>query len=226
MLIYKKTNILVGTIGYFTSCSGLEEATKTADDVMNDSSEGEGEDEDDITEQEAVSGLKEALKVGAKNSASMASKVDGFNKNEAIRIPFPPEVNQVKEKALDLGLDKQVNKFEVRLNRAAEEASKEAAPVFVKAVKNMSVKDAFKILEGSDSAATHYLRKTTSEELRKKFKPIVHEANQEVKLTKYWNPIMKKYNATTALTGKEKVNPDLDKYVTNRALDGLFHLIH
>lgn len=108
------------------------------------------------------------------------------------------------------------------LNRAAEEASKEAVPVFVEAIKSMSISDAIGILKGGDHAATDYLKKATTTELQAKFKPVVQNAIQKVELTKYWNPVIKAYNR---VPGVEKKNPDLENYVTEKALSGLFLMV-
>jgi hypothetical protein len=200
-----------------SSCQAVEQATG----IAMSGSKGSG----GLSKEEVVSGLKEALRVGAKEAAESASRQDGFLKNPDIRIPFPPEAQAVKKKAMDLGLDRQVNRFETTLNRAAENAAGEAAPVFVDAIQNLTVREAFDILNGSDRAATEYLKQTTSDRLREKFAPVVSRATDEVQLTQYWTPLMQKYNAVTTFTGGEQVNPDLNAYVTDRTLDGLFTLI-
>lgn len=184
-----------------------------------------GDEEGGLSEDEIVSGLKEALEVGAEESVDFASKKDGFNGTPRIRIPFPPEAEEVKEKALQAGMDQKVKKFEKTMNRAAEKASKEATEIFVGAIRDMSVKQGREILEGEKNEATEYLRNNTHQQLFDKFKPIVEKATDEVELTRHWNPLAETYNKSTMVTGKEKVNPDLDEYVTDRAIDGLFVLI-
>ena len=178
-----------------------------------------------LSSEEVVKGLKEALNVGVKKGAEKASASGGFLKNDLIRIPFPPEAKNVRDKAMQLGLDTKVEKFEATLNQAAEEACKTAAPIFINAITNMSVSDGFNILKGEDNAATIYLKNQTSRELYKSFIPEVTKAIEKVKLTVYWNPLVTKYNQTTRLTGKEKVETDLNKYVTDRAIDGILKLI-
>ena len=178
-----------------------------------------------LSSEEVVKGLKEALNVGVKKGVEKASASGGFFKNDLIRIPFPPEAKNVKDKALKMGLDSKVQKFEAILNKAAEEACKTAAPIFINAITNMSVSDGFNILNGKDNAATIYLKNQTSRELYKLFIQEVIIAMEKVKLTVYWNPLVIKYNQTTRLTGKEKVETDLNKYVTDRAIDGIFKLI-
>jgi len=176
-----------------------------------------------LSGEEVVSGLKEALTIGAEKATESASELGGFNRNELIRIPFPEEARDVKALALKVGMSKQVEEFEETMNRAAEKASAEAVDVLVNAVSSMTIKDGFEILNGTDTAATHYLRESTTAELTKKFTPIVDKAIDEVDLTRYWQPLASTYNKNPFK--KEEINPDLTSYVTAKALDGLFTLI-
>jgi len=175
-----------------------------------------------LTNDEVIRGLKEALNVGTNNSTSSTSKMDGFYKNPLIMIPFPPEAEKVKNTVVNLGMQKQVDEFVMTLNRAAEEASKEAAPVFMEAIKGMSISDGFAILKGADNAATDYLSKKTTADLTTKFSPIIQRAIEKVQVTKYWNPVITTYNK---IPGVEKQNPNLEQYITIKALEGLFKLI-
>ena len=175
-----------------------------------------------LSNEEVIAGLKEALTIGIKNSVNLTSATDGFLKNSEIKLPFPPDAIKVKEKAMALGLSGQVEKFETTLNRAAEEATKEAIPIFVDAIKNMTVQDGFAILKGGNGAATTFLKNRTSAILDSTFAPIVKNATSKVKLTEYWNPLITKYNA---LTLGEKLNPDLDAYIRQKAIDGLFIMV-
>lgn len=175
-----------------------------------------------LSNDEVISGLKDALTVGTNNSTAVSSKVDGFYKNPKLFIPFPPEAKQVKDKVDALGMKSQTDKFVMTLNRAAEEAAKNAAPVFIAAVKGMSIGDGFTILKGADNAATQYLRDKTNAELKQKFTPIVKAAIDKVEVTKYWKPIISKYNKIPMV---KKQNPDLTAYVTEKAMAGLFLLI-
>jgi hypothetical protein len=172
--------------------------------------------------EEIISGLKEALSNGAKSSADVASKLDGFNKNPMIFIPFPPDAQKMKKKLIDLGMQSKVTEFETSMNRAAEEAAKDAAPIFINAVKNMNVSDGMKILKGSDTSATQFLRENTYSSLVETFKPTVKAAIEKVGVTKYWTPLANTYNKIPLV---EKQNPDLDAYVTQLAAQGLFKLI-
>jgi hypothetical protein len=175
-----------------------------------------------LSNQEIVNGLKEALNIGSQNSSNMASKVDGFYKNPTIKIPFPPEAKVMEQRLRNMGMGAQVDKFVVALNRAAEDAAKSAAPVFKSAVTGMTINDGMGILKGGDNAATNYLKNTTSPELKSKFKPIVSQSLQKVSVTQYWTPLVTAYNRIPMV---EKKNPDLNAYVTEKGLEGLFFLV-
>lgn len=171
---------------------------------------------------EIIAGLKEALEIGSKNAGSSTSKLDGFYRNPLIKIPFPPEAIEMEKKLRALGMGKQVDEFVMTLNRAAEEASKQAASVFVEAIKGMSITDGLSILRGADTAATGFLRQRTATNLHAKFKPVIRTATQKVNVTKYWTPLMNTYNSIPFVT---KVNPDLDEYITQKGLSGLFKIV-
>lgn len=200
------------------SCDVLEEAAQVITTTPTTT-------QPQLTNTEVISGLKEALNVGIKNSVSLTSVTDGFLGNAAIRLPFPEEAIKVKQKALEWGLDGQVEKFETTLNRAAEEATKEALPIFMDAITNMSISDGFAILNGGNGAATKFLKDNTTAKLTAAFRPKVEAAISKVKLTDYWNPIITKYNSAMSLTGGQKLNPDLNQYVTEKAISGLFHMV-
>ena len=181
-----------------------------------------GDNKPKLTNEEVIKGLKEALSIGTNNSSSLASKADGYYKNPRLFIPWPEEAKDMKEKLMKMGMEKKIVEFETSLNRAAEEAAKKATPIFTNAIVNMSVQDGFAILKGADTAATNFLRKTTYSPLEGEFLPVVKEAINTVKVTSYWNPLVTTYNK---LPGVKKQNPDLDKYVTNKAINGLMILI-
>jgi len=175
-----------------------------------------------LTNDEIVHGLKEALSVGIEKAGAKASKVGGFNNSKLVRIPFPEEAKKMEEKLRLIGMGNQVDNFETALNRAAEKAAKEAAPIFIIAIKSMTLTDGLNILKGEDDAATKYLNKTTNDSLYKAFKPIVQKAIKSVKVTQYWNPLATRYNKIPLTT---KVNPDLEDYTTKKAIEGLFKLL-
>jgi hypothetical protein len=178
-----------------------------------------------LSNEEVISGLKEALRVSTERSVDKAGTTNGFWNNNQIRIPFPPEAIKVKNTLTDLGINKPVEDFERTLNQAAELAAKEAVPVFVDAITSMSIQDGFTLLRGGENAATNFLREKTSASLRAKFTPVVEKATSQVALTSYWQPVATAYNTATIFTGGKAVQPDLNAFVTERAMDGLFILL-
>jgi hypothetical protein len=204
------------------SCEVLEEASKTVSQNLPSAATS---NKPQLTNQEVISGLKDALSVGIKNSVNVTSVTDGFLKNTAIRLPFPPDALKVRQKALDLGMSAQVDKFETTLNRAAEDAVKEALPIFTNAITSMTISDGFAILNGGNGAATRYLKEKTTAQLTSAFRPRVEAAISKVQLTQYWEPIINKYNGAMTLTGGQKLNPDLNQFVTERAIAGLFIMV-
>jgi hypothetical protein len=196
------------------SCTELQHLSET---ILTESSVPEG-----LSNEDVIAGLKQALEIGAEQAASLSSKADGFYKNDLIKIPFPEDAIKVKETAEQYGLGGQVEKFEMTLNRAAEEAAKQAAPIFVNAIKGMSVADGFAILKGGNEAATTYLKEKTTAQLRAHFGPKVATAIETVELTKFWAPLISKYNTVTLFSGGDQINPDLQDYITQKAIDGLF----
>jgi Protein of unknown function (DUF4197) len=172
-----------------------------------------------LTTAEVGEGLKEALVNGISKGSDRVSQLDGYFKNPEIKIPFPPEVKKVEEKLRQIGMDKQVDEFIMTLNRGAENAAKEAKPIFISAIKQMTIEDAWGILKGNENAATAYLQRTTSAALKEKFKPVVQASLDKVKATKYYSDLVNTYNKIPFV---EKVNPDLNEYATNLAMRGLF----
>jgi hypothetical protein len=173
-----------------------------------------------LSNEEIISGLKEALSIGAQNSANKLSSVDGFFANAAIKVLMPPEAKKVESTLRGVGMGDLVDKAILSMNRAAEEASKSAAPIFVDAVKSMSVNDALGILKGADTAATGYLRSKTLPALTSAFRPVIEGALAKTDATRYWTSLMEAYNKLP--TTFKKINPDLSAYVTERSLNGLF----
>jgi hypothetical protein len=173
-----------------------------------------------LSNDDIVAGLKEALSVGAQNSASKLSAVDGFFANAAIKVLMPPEARKVENALRTAGMGKLVDNAILSMNRAAEEASKSAAPIFVNAVKSMSIQDALGILKGSDTAATGYLRGKTVAALTSAFRPVIDTALQKTSATSYWKTVFDAYNKLP--TTFNKINPDLAGYVTEKSLSGMF----
>lgn len=178
--------------------------------------------EQPLTTSEVGEGLKEALIKGISTGSDLASRVDGYFKNPEIKIPFPPEVKKVEDKLRQLGFNNDVDRFILTLNRGAEEAAKEAKPIFITAIKSMTIQDAWGILKGEQDAATQYLKRTTSSALKEKFKPVIQNALNKVNATKYYGDIVNTYNQIPFV---QDVNPDLNEYATEKAMEGLFIMI-
>ena len=175
-----------------------------------------------LTSSDIASGLKEALRIGVTNGSAQASALDGYFKNPLIKLAFPPEAQNVATKLRQLGFNKQVDQFELSLNRAAEDAAKKAAPVFIKAVTSMSIQDAVGVLRGQNDAATQYLRRTSGQELVTQFTPIIDSTLQKNNATKYYSQLVTTYNKIPFV---KQVNPNLTEYATGKAVDGLFTLV-
>jgi hypothetical protein len=174
-----------------------------------------------LSNADIVSGLKEALSVGAQQSSNQLSALDGFFKNAAIKILLPEEAQKVEKTLRDVGLGSLVDKAVLSVNRAAEDAAKSAAPIFINAVKNMSIQDALGILKGGDFAATSYLKQKTTAELTAAFKPVIEQSLSKVGATKYWSDVFTNYNRFAT----NKINPDLSSFVTGKAMDGIFYQV-
>lgn len=175
-----------------------------------------------VTKTEVAAGLKQALEIGIKNGANQASQTDGYYKNSLIRIPFPKDVQRVENTLRQVGLGKEVDKFILTLNRGAEDAAKSAVPIFVSAIKQMTIADAWAILKGDKDAATQYLKRTTSQQLYNAFNPVMVKSLDKTNATKYYADLVNQYNRIPMV---QKVNPDLDDYATQKAIDGLFILV-
>jgi hypothetical protein len=174
-----------------------------------------------LSNDEIVQGLKEALNVGANNASKQLSSVDGFLKDAAIKILMPEEAKKAEKKLRAIGMGKLVDDAILSMNRAAEDASKNAAPIFINAIKQMSIQDAVGILRGNDFAATSYLKDKTTSPLTEAFRPVIEASLTKVNATKYWNTVFSTYNKFSA----DKINPDLAAYVTEKSLAGIFHQV-
>lgn len=171
------------------------------------------------TSAEVGEGLKEALIKGISAGTSQVSQTDGYFKNLAIKIPFPPELKKVEQKLRQLGFGNEVDNFVMTMNRGAEDAAKEVKPIFVNAIRSMTIDDAWGILKGPHDAATQYLKRTTSLQIKEKFKPVIQNSLDKVSATKYYGDLVNTYNRIPFV---EKVNPDLNEYATDLAMQGLF----
>jgi hypothetical protein len=178
---------------------------------------------DTLTNDEVVMGLKEALRVGTDTSVNLTNRVDGYLKNAAIKILLPPEAQEVEKYMRAAGFGSMVDDAIVSLNRAAEDAAIEAKPIFKDAITSITIEDGFNILKGDTNAATMYLKGKTFTNLQGAFQPKIKNSLDKTNATKYWNTLFTAYNSNPLIT--EKVNPDLDVYATQKALDGLFYMV-
>jgi hypothetical protein len=178
---------------------------------------GKGLSSDDI-----VSGLKDALAKGTQKSTDKLSAVDGFFKDAAVKILIPPEAAKMEKMLRSAGFGPQVDKAIMDINRAAEDAAKSAAPIFLNAIKGMSVSDGVGILRGPDTAATAFLRRSTSIQLTAAFLPVIKSSLDKVGATNSWKTAVDLYNR---IPFHGKVNSDLPGYTTQKALDGVFYYV-
>lgn len=176
-----------------------------------------------FTQGEAASAIKEALSAGVNIGVNKASATDGFFKNQMIKIMFPKEAQVAENTLRQIGLSSLTDNFVKSMNRAAEGASKQAAPIFLNSIKQMTITDAINIVSNQQpDAATQFLQRTTTEPLVTSFKPSIKTALDKTLATKYWGDITSRYNKIPFV---KKVNTDLPDYVTRKAVTGLFYLI-
>ena len=189
------------------------------DDLMKSVSPPSRQGPDDST---IVSGLKEALTIGTDNAVKDVSQVNGYFGNEMIKILMPEKIQKVANVLRQVGYQKEVDDFILSMNRAAEKAAPMATSYFVGAIKEMSFDDARKILNGGDTAATEYFKRKTSDKIATSFRPVISSSMNEVGATKKYKDMMGKYES---LPFVDKESLDLDGYVTNKAVDGLFYMV-
>ena len=203
---------LLALIVWF-SFTGCETAKSIMDSV--------GTRNGNLTNAEVVQGLKEALEFGTDSATTHLSRLDGFYKDAMIKILMPSEAQNVEKTLRNAGLGSVVDKAVLSMNRAAEDASKYVGNIFINAIKQMTIQDAFGILRGGDMAATNYLRDKTTVQLTSAFTPIVAKSLNNINATKYWKDVFTTYNRFS----NKPVNTDLTAYVTQKALEGLFYKI-
>lgn len=175
-----------------------------------------------LTEQDVANGLLQALRSGIRDSTQRASRTNGYLNHPDLHIPVPPSVQGVTSTLRDLGLGRMVDDFEAALNHAAEDAAKTAQPIFLDALRSLTIADAWAILQGEDDAATAYLRRETGGELHAAFSPKVAASLERVGCTRLFNNLLARYNRIPLV---EKVEFDLTNYTTTKAMDGLFFLV-
>jgi len=211
---------LILALFVFTGCAELLKILQTAGDVT-------------LTEAEVINGLKEALSTGAKNSADRLATENGYYGDALIKIFLPDEAKTIVENISRIpGGERLVEDVILRINRAAEDAAKEVAPIFISSIKQLTIKDAFNILNGADNAATNYLKSTTYNELYALYVPKIRASTEKkivagistkdswIALTSRWNTLAN--SIAGKLANLKPVNTDLDDFLTNKALDGMF----
>lgn len=207
-------------------CTNIATQAQTFKDLLGTIQKGTGGNTssgNNLSNTQVVSGLKEALRIGANNAAGRLSVTDGFFRNAAVKILMPPEVQQVERTLRSVGMGSVVDKAILSMNRAAEDAAKQAAPIFVNAITSMSLQDGFSILNGGNNAATNFLKGRTTPALTTAFRPVINRSLDKVGATSMWNTVFSTYNRLPLVT--KKVNPDLSGYVVEKALEGMFFSI-
>ncbi|TSA36625.1 MAG: DUF4197 domain-containing protein [Porphyromonadaceae bacterium] len=216
------TLILIGLLALNTSCDILNQVVSTVDQ-----SSGK------LTTDQVAQGLKEALKVGTDVAVKKLNATDGYYLDQIVKINTPPETQELITYAKKVpGLDKLIGDVVLQINRSAEDAAKQAAPIFVNAITSMTIADAWEILNGADTAATGYLREKTFSQLFNLYRPSVRNSLDKpivagVSANQSWNQLTKKWNLFAgSVAGKllsvKQINYTLDEYVTKQALRGLF----
>ncbi|MFD0765743.1 DUF4197 domain-containing protein [Mucilaginibacter lutimaris] len=205
----KKTLLLIPfLLLIFTGCDTLNQVAQTTVNQLGNP-----------TNVEISNGLKQALEIGTGKSSDQLSAVNGFFGNAAVKILFPPEAQKVEKTLRSIGLGKLADNVILSLNRAAEDAAGKAKPIFVNAIKQMTLTDVTNILFGNKDAATQYFKRTTTMALAASFKPVIETSLNKVGATKYYTEAANAYNKVPLVS---KVNPDISDYVTQRAIEGLF----
>lgn len=176
-----------------------------------------------VTEAEAASGIKEALAQGLAKAVLQLNKEDGFFKSQFYKILLPPEAQKVEKTLRSIGLGSMVDKAILQINRGAEDAAGYAKPIFVDAIKSMTLNDAMGLVRNGDTSATHFFREKTTEKLIAAFTPVIKSSLDKVSATRYYGDIVNKYNSLP--TTFNKINPDLTSFVTLKATDALFDLV-
>ncbi len=216
-----RITVIILSVFLFSGCAELTQILQTASTVQ------------ELTESDVISGLKEALITGAKNAAGKLSSEGGYYSDLAVKIPLPDEAKTIVENVSKIpGGEKLLEDVVLSINRAAEDAAKEVAPIFVTSVTQMTVTDAFGILRGADNAATQYLVKTTYNELYSLYRPKISvSTNKEIvagiSAQESWTTLTGKWNTIAnsiagRLAGFKPVTTDLDDFLTKKALDGMF----
>ncbi len=176
-----------------------------------------------VTEAEAGAGIKEALGQGLVKAVLQLNRPDGFFKDALYKILMPPDARKIENTLRDIGMGKMVDKAILQINRAAEDAAGFAKPIFVDAIKSMTISDAIGLVRNGDTSATHFFRMKTTDKLIGAFLPVIRASLDKVEATRYYSDVINTYNNFP--TTFKKINPDLPSFVTIRATDALFDLV-
>ncbi len=209
-----KTCCLTGAFSMLIAFSGCE--------TMDEVAKALSGNQEYLNTETIASGLKQALSVGTENAVAQTSKAGGYWKNPSLKIPLPQDLQKFAETLRGIGLGSQVEVLEKKMNEGAEMAAASATPVFMGAIKNMTISDARGILKGTDTAATDYFREKTSNQLKLQYSPIIKKELDQVGAVKLYNDLYQKYSLIPLAP---KLNVKLEDYVTEKALDGLFSVV-
>lgn len=212
--LFRTSLLLASVVLLFNSCDTLQQAGGIPGTTGTASATPTGS--------EISSGIKQALQIGLQDGVKQVSAVDGYFKNPLIKILFPPNAQKVESTLRNIGLGNLCDQVELSLNRAAEDAARQAGPIFMNALQKMTLTDATHILLGTDTAATSYFRRATTSELVAKFSPVIAGSLNKVNATRYWSEVTTRYNQLPLV---KPVNTDLTAYVTDQAVNGLFLMV-
>src|ERR1700761_7301145 len=211
MPVFKSAVLLLAVtfgVAAHTQAQNLRDYMNQADHALQNNKVGSGsKSTGSLSQSEVSDGLRQALQIGAQNATKQVSAVNGFFGNALIKVLMPPEAKKVETTLREIGMGSYVDDAILSMNRAAEDASSKAVPIFINAIKSMSIQDAFAILKGGDNAATNYLKSKTTAQLTEAFRPVIQESLDKVDATKYWTTVFTTYNELP--TTFNKVNPDL-----------------
>lgn len=208
IMMYKKIALLLICF-QFVACTELQQ-------VLDSAAAGTG-----LTSEQIGNGLKEALQIGIGKGSDRLSALDGYYKSP-YKILLPQDAQKIEKTLRDIGAGSLVDNAIEKINRAAEDAAKGAKPIFVSAIRQMTIQDGMTILKGDKNAATQYLNNTTRSQLYQKFQPVIVNSLNKKKALDAWTKVVNKYNKIPFI---QKQNPNLDDYITNKALDGLFSMV-
>jgi hypothetical protein len=212
--------VFLSLLSFNASAQTFGDLVNQAKNVINKNNSGQGVSLNSLSNADIVSGLREALAVGSKNASGRLSVENGYFGNALVKVLLPPEAKKVENTMRSVGMGDLADKTILSMNRAAEDAATKAAPIFINAIKTMTIQDGLNILKGGNGAATNYLKSRTTAQLTAAFRPVIQGSLEKLNVATYWSQLFTTYNRLP--TTFNKVNPDLTSYVTERALAGLF----